>query len=298
MSNPMKIRYDKDRKREKRGEGMAEEKKDEFEPIGEEELIELVLEAQKEALEKARLERLARLSGVKPRPKKQPPFVRLIVWLIAGMMAFSTFAFIFEIYSIPAVEFVKVSAKLSTREDIQSYKKAVVEVSTGESKGTGFTISSDGLIVTNDHVVDDALTLTIIFPDDGMYKAEVVESYPDIDLALLKIDGEDLPYLQLAESFEVTTDEAVHFIGNPLSFTGIANEGRLLESTRLSDWENNVYMMDAPVYKGNSGSPVINYNGLVIGIVFATIKDDEYGHVGLFVPVDLLINRLPNSATN
>ena len=298
MSNPMKIRYDKDRKREKRGEGMAEEKKDEFEPIGEEELIELVLEAQKEALEKARLERLARLSGVKPRPKKQPPFVRLIVWLIAGMMAFSTFAFIFEIYSIPAVEFVKVSAKLSTREDIQSYKKAVVEVSTGESKGTGFTISSDGLIVTNDHVVDDALTLTVIFPDDGMYKAEVVESYPDIDLALLKIDGEDLPYLQLAESLEVTLDEAVHFIGNPLSFTGIANEGRILESTRLSDWENNVYMMDAPVYKGNSGSPVINYDGLVIGIVFATIKDDEYGHVGLFVPVDLLINRLPNSATN
>lgn len=51
-------------------------------------------------------------------------------------------------------------------------------------------------------------------------------------------------------------------------------------------------MLDAPVYRGNSGSPVINEAGKVIGIIFATTKDDEYGHVGLFVPIDLLQKQI------
>lgn len=271
---------------------MAEDKKQESESISEEELIELVLEAQKEALEKERLERLARLAGKKIEPKKKPRFVRFIVWIMAVMLAFSTFAAIFEIYSIPAIEFIKTSAKLSSQEDIQSYKKTVVEISTGDSKGTGFAISSDGYIVTNHHVIEDALTLSVVFPDNGMFKGQVIESFPDIDLAIIKVDGEDLPYLTLENTYVLNENESVYFIGNPLAFTGIANKGEILETTLLSDWEQEVYMMDAPVYRGNSGSPVINMDGNVIGIVFATMKDEKYGRVGLFVPVDYLHEKL------
>lgn len=268
---------------------MSDEKK---EPISDEELVELVLEAQREALEKERLERLARREGKEVPPKKRPKSLRLFAWLMAIMLTFSTFGVIFEIYSIPAVEFLKTSARLSSESDIQTYKKAVVEVSTTDSKGTGFTISEDGYIVTNHHVIEDALTLTVIFPDDGMYQAEVVESYEDIDLALLKVNGKQLPHLTLGEQYHFTENEAVYFIGNPLYFTGIANEGTVLHSTMLSDWDKNVYMMDAPVYRGNSGSPVIDGDGQVIGIVFATTKSEEYGHVGLFVPVDHLQERM------
>ncbi|MCP1143421.1 S1C family serine protease [Lysinibacillus endophyticus] len=267
---------------------MENDHKDKQDPISEEELIELVLEAQKEALEKARQQRL---SGVQP-TKKKPPFVRVIAWVMALMLMVSTFAVIFEIYSIPAIEFLKTSASLSSKEEIKNYKKSVVEVKTNSGKGTGFSISEDGYIVTNEHVIDDALTITVTFPDDGLYKGEVIESYPDIDLAILKIEGTNLPHLTLADTYEPIKNEAIYFIGNPLYFSGIANKGEVIDYILLNDWNEQVIMLDAPVYRGNSGSPVINNEGQVIGIIFATTKTDDYGRVGLFIPIDLLQHRL------
>lgn len=269
---------------------MGRENGNDFEPISDEELIELVLEEQRIALEK---EREKRLSGVQETKKKSKP-VRLFAWIMALMLTFSTFAVIFEIFSIPAIEFLKTSAKLSGQEDIQTYKQAVVEIQTNDGKGTGFAVSEDGYIVTNDHVVEDALTITVIFPDDLLLKGEVIASYPDIDLAILKVEGEEkLPYLTLAHSYTPTENEPIYFIGNPLYFTGIANEGQVIDYRKLSDWEEEVIMLDAPVYRGNSGSPVINREGQVIGIVFATLDDETYGRVGLFVPVDLLQEQYP-----
>lgn len=254
------------------------------EPLTEEEFLELVLQEQVMALEE---ERQRKLLG-KQKKRKKRPFVRLIVWFMAIVLTFNTFGLIFQIYSIPAIEFLQISARLSSKEDIKEYKKAVVEITTGESKGTGFAISENGYILTNEHVIDDALQLTVVFPDDGIYEAEVIESFPSIDLAVIKVNGDKLPYLELAESYSPTTKEHVYFIGNPLYFTGIANEGTILESTLLEDWTEQVMMMKAPVYKGNSGSPVLSEDGKVIGIVFATLKTDEHGKVGLFVPVELI----------
>ncbi len=71
--------------------------------------------------------------------------MKFVAWIMAIMLTFSTFAVIFEIYSIPALEFLKTSAKLSSQEDIQSYKKAVVQITTEDGKGTGFCISKIAL---------------------------------------------------------------------------------------------------------------------------------------------------------
>ncbi|MFJ7371459.1 S1C family serine protease [Lysinibacillus sp. NPDC098008] len=255
----------------------------EQEELTEEEFIELVLAEQQKALAQEHQERLA---GQQPR--QQRPLIRWIVWAMALVLVFNTFALIFQIYSIPAIEFIQVSTRLSSEEHIQTYKKAVVEVSAGTSKGTGFAISADGLIVTNAHVVEDATTLAVVFPEEGLMEAALLQSYPEVDLALLQVEAEQLPHLPLADNPIFQPDEHITFIGNPLYFTGIANEGTLLTSIQLEGWQEPVMMLQAPVYRGNSGSPVINEQGEVIGIVFATMKHDSYGRVGLFVPVQQL----------
>src|SRR5699024_5598304 len=101
----------------------------------------------------------------------------------------------------------------------------------------------------------------------------------------------DLPFLQLADHFTLTTDEPIYFIGNPLRFTGIANEGVVLDYIMVKSKEEPVVMMDAPVYRGNSGSPVINEAGKVIGVIFATSHTNEAGRVGLFIPIDYFHER-------
>lgn len=253
------------------------------EELTEEEFLELVLAEQDKALAKAREQRL---NPSLQKPKKQKPFVRIIVWLIALSLIFNTFAVIFNMYSIPAIEFLRVSSQLSGQETIQTYKKAVVTINTQDSKGTGFGISSDGYILTNEHVINDALSISVTFPEGKIYEAQVVEAYEQFDLALLKIEGEGLPHLQLAKSSQFEAEEPVYFIGNPLYFSGIANEGKLLDFTSASSIDTEVIMMDAPVYKGNSGSPVINKTGEVIGVVFATGKREPFGKVGLFIPIE------------
>lgn len=255
---------------------------DDFEEISDEELQLLVLEAQREALEKEALE--------KTRPKLKRPFPRWIFWIIAFALFVNTFAMIFQIYSIPAIEFIKTSARLSTQEDIANYKEAVVVVLTDDSKGTGFSISSEGKVITNNHVVEDNNNVIVGFPEAGRFTADVIETYPDIDLAILQVDEKDLPYLELSENPSYEFGDHITFIGNPLKFTSIANEGSLIDFHQLSDWDVPVMMMEAPVYRGNSGSPVIDDKGEVIGVVFATLDHDEHGKVGLFVPIEEYFN--------
>lgn len=261
------------------------------EELTEEQFLELVLAEQDKALAE---ERERRLAGKRPKPKTGPT-TKLIIWLMALTLTFSTFAVIFSIYSIPAIEFLKVSASLSQQDDIQAYKQAVVTISTNDSKGTGFVIREDGYIVTNEHVIDGAVTITVVFPNDTLYKAQVVTANADIDLALLKIEASNLPTLTLAKTSAYEPQEHVYFIGNPLAFSGIANQGTLIGDTVADGITSPVVMMDAPVYKGNSGSPVLNESGEVIGIVFATGKRAPYGKMGLFIPIEAYYDELADA---
>ena len=169
---------------------------------------------------------------------------------------------------------------------ISMQKQSNVKINTDTRKGKRFAVSENDNIITNDHVINDTLTITVVFPDDSLYKAEVVDAYEEYDLALLKVDAENLPYLTLAETSEFRKSEPVYFIGNPLAFSGIANEGKVIGYTNAADIDTEVIMMNAPVYRGNSGSPVINDQGQVIGIVFATGTREDHGKVGLFIPVE------------
>lgn len=252
--------------------------KDLYEEIDDEELYEILQRGRQEILEKERQE--------KENLKSKRPFPKWSFWIIAFALVFNVVALLPQTFSIPALDFLVTSAKLSTDANIKEYKKAVVVIEAENSRGTGFSISSDGVILTNHHVVEGEDTVTLAFPDEGLFTAAVVESFPEIDLAVLEVEGNELPYLELAEETTFDTEELVSFVGNPLRFQGIANEGNIIDYTYLKNWEEAVVMIKAPIYRGNSGSPIINEAGQVIGVVFATLDHDEHGRVGLFIPID------------
>ncbi|MFC0523360.1 S1C family serine protease [Pontibacillus salicampi] len=253
-----------------------------YEDLDEEELLELVEEERRKSL------------ATKEEEKKKRPFPKWAFWLIAIAMFINVIAIIPRTFSIPAVDFLLTSAELSQNAVIQEDQQAVVVVEAGNSKGTGFSVSEDGYIITNHHVIENGERVSIAFPEAGLFQGEVVAEYEDIDLAVLKAKGvkdkeaKDLPYLPLAEKTEFTEREPVHFIGNPLRFSGIANNGEVIGYTTLDNWDKQVLMLDAPIYRGNSGSPVINEQGNVIAVVFATIRNEEQGKVGLAVPITYL----------
>lgn len=201
-----------------------------------------------------------------------------------------------------AIKFLVKSRELSKNEAVQLYKEAVVEIKTGQSSGTGFNILADGYIITNHHVVNKGSMLRVGFPEGKSYSAQIVMNRPDIDIAILKVDdpqhGEaayDFPTLELKFEHIVEQEEPVYVIGNPLLFRFIANEGQIIGTIQLQDWEHPVLVIDAPIYKGNSGSPVIAMDGKVIGVVFATTRIEHNGSkkkVGLAIPVDYMQEQL------
>ncbi len=226
-----------------------------------------------------------------------------VAMIISLMLLLNVLAFLPQVYSLAAIQFIQKSRELSQQEEIQTYKKAVVVVSAENRKGTGFNIGEDGLILTNDHVMGNVERGTVSFPDGKTYGAEVIDRDEKLDIAVLKITSASeqrlagLPVLEIEEAVDLSFDrgQKVFIIGNPLSFNGIANEGEIYGL--LPDRFPPLLAVDAPIYKGNSGSPVIRDDGKVIGIIFATTRINANGKnrkVGLAVPMALLHKRFPS----
>ncbi|ENH96276.1 S7 family peptidase [Gracilibacillus halophilus YIM-C55.5] len=261
-----------------------------YEDLEHEEMYELVQE------ERRKLQEKQQEQNDNTSKKRLGP--RWLIWGIAIAMFIQVIAIIPQTFSIPAINFLKTSASLMQDSDVQTYREGVVVVSGDNNKGTGFAISEDGYIMTNHHVVEDQMRISVAFQEKGQFQAEIMDTWPAVDLALLKVDGENLPYLPIsdAKASAVKTKEDVLFIGNPLAFTDIANQGDLIGMTTLDDWERSVYMLDAPVYRGNSGSPVIDENGQVIAVIFATIHKEEHGRVGLAVPIEAFRKKIDSQS--
>ncbi|MFC7366706.1 MULTISPECIES: S1C family serine protease [Bhargavaea] len=249
-----------------------------------EEIRRLVLEAQREALLKEQTEAAP--------PRRFSFGTKAMIWIISLMMVVSTFAFVLELFPLSALDFLRTSSQLSQQETVQAQKESVVSVVTPDGSGTGFVISGDGTILTNHHVIEGYDRVSVVLSDDRRFMADVTESYPESDMAVLEAEDESgLPSLEMADAYRLQEGDPVTFIGNPLSFRGVANKGNVIGPLRVSGLEEPVIMMEAPVYRGNSGSPVLDSDGLVVGIVFATLNHEEEGTVGLFVPIDELYRQ-------
>ena len=153
-------------------------------------------------------------------------------------------------------------------------------------QGTGFFISADGYIITNNHIAENSVKNTITVLPDREYEAKVIGTDPRTDLALLKIEAKDLPFVQLGDSSQVKVGEWVLAIGNPLGMehtvtSGIVSaKGRQLGTGMNVPTYQDFIQTDAAINRGNSGGPLVNMRGEVIGIN-SNILSPTGGNIGI-----------------
>lgn len=166
--------------------------------------------------------------------------------------------------------------------------------------GSGFIISSEGLILTNNHVVADADVVTVTLHDERTFQAKVVGTDPRTDIALVRIeDGEtEFQPVELGSSSELSVGDWVLAIGNPFGLsqtvtTGIVSaKGRVIGAGPYDDF----IQTDASINPGNSGGPLFNLHGEVVGINTA-ISSQGQG-IGFAVPMDMVREILPQLREN
>lgn len=161
-----------------------------------------------------------------------------------------------------------------------------------QGQGSGFIISRDGYILTNNHVVNNADRITVTLGDGREFEAKLVGTDPKSEVALIKIeDGDELPFLELGDSDELAVGEWVLAAGNPFGLSqsitaGIVSaKGR--DGTGIAEYGSFI-QTDASINPGNSGGPLLNINGKVVGINTAiyTRTGGDMG-IGFAIPINL-----------
>ena len=177
------------------------------------------------------------------------------------------------------------------------------ELTTGRSLGSGFVYDVSGHIITNNHVVEDSQKTTITFLDGTAYNAKVIGTDPYTDLAVLKVDVNPslLHPLPLGDSSTLRVGEQVAAIGNPFGLSGsmtsgiVSQLGRLLSTPGTASFSiPDVIQTDAAVNPGNSGGPLLNTKGQVIGINTAIQSGTgEFAGIGFAVPSNTVSKIVP-----
>jgi putative serine protease PepD len=189
-------------------------------------------------------------------------------------------------------EKAKDSVAYITSQITQSTGGPFGQVQQGTATGSGFVVSSDGYVVTNDHVVAGASSVTVKIGDGKTLKARVVGTDASTDLALLKVDATGLTPLQLGDSDAVQVGDPAYAIGNPYGLDRTLTTGVISALQRQISSPNgfaidNVLQTDAAINPGNSGGPLFNDQGQVIGVNSqietsgSSSDGEEGGNVGI-----------------
>ena len=198
-----------------------------------------------------------------------------------------------EIYSIACRQVVAVTTEIT-------YKNYFGYTTSGAVSGSGFIISDDGYILTNYHVIEDAARggyeISVLTHDGSEYIASIVGHEPENDVAVLKIEAEGLSPATLGDSDAMAVGDSIYAVGNPLGeleYTMTSGMVSALDrdiTTYDSDSGSyntiNMFQIDAAVNSGNSGGPVYNSKGQVIGIVTAKYSDSGVEGLGFAVPIN------------
>lgn len=193
-----------------------------------------------------------------------------------------------EIYELACKQVVGISCEVTST-------NVFGQVVRGSVSGTGFFISEDGYILTNNHVVEQAyennLPLTVMLHDGSEYDAKIVGVEPDNDIAVIKIDISGHAYATLGNSDAMKVGESIYVVGNPLGeLTYTMTSGIVSALDRdiavESNASINMFQLDASVNSGNSGGPVYNSLGQVVGVVTAKYQSSGVEGLSFAIPVN------------
>jgi len=159
-------------------------------------------------------------------------------------------------------------------------------------QSSGFIISSDGYILTNNHVVGDADEIMVVLSDGRKLEARTIGTDPKTDIAVIKIAGEGLPTIELGDSDALEIGEWVIAVGNPFGLSETVTVGVVSAKGRQVRTTEDVYedfiQTDAAINPGNSGGPLLNLDGEAIGINTMIISESGgYMGIGLAIPINM-----------
>ena len=170
-------------------------------------------------------------------------------------------------------------------------QKRTVQTPKKTATGSGVIISSDGYIVTNNHVVEGADELTVTLSDSKEYSARIIGNDKTTDLALIKIDGKNLPAISIANSDNVKVGEWVLAIGNPLGLNNTVTAGIISAKARTLGANNveSFIQTDAAINAGNSGGALVNTRGELVGInAMLYSQTGSYSGYGFAIPTTIM----------
>ena len=178
----------------------------------------------------------------------------------------------------------------------RSRKRSPQPKSLRKAQGSGFIISADGYILTNNHVVENVDKVMVKLADEREFEAKVIGADPESDVAVIKIDANNLSILELADSDALEVGEWVLAIGNPLGLSHTVTAGIVSAKGRnrlgLADFENFI-QTDAAINRGNSGGPLLNLDGKVVGISTAIYGPGVNIGIGFAIPINMAKSVYP-----
>lgn len=206
--------------------------------------------------------------------------------------------------SVNAVVYIKVTQKGQTR-TVQSYdpfqeffgfpfggrQQRQVQEPDRRSSGSGVIISADGYIVTNNHVVGEADEIDVKLNDNREFKARIIGTDPTTDLALIKVEGEDLPTLPIGDSDKLKVGQWVLAVGNPFNLTSTVTAGIVSAKARSvgANGVESFIQTDAAINRGNSGGALVNEMGELVGInAMLYSETGSYSGYGFAIPTTIM----------
>lgn len=197
-----------------------------------------------------------------------------------------------DIYSLACKQVVGITTPMTTT-------NVFGQESSGAVTGSGFVISEDGYIMTNYHVVQYYVEgysdeLSVIFYDETEYSGTVVGYDADNDIAIVKIDATGLTPVKFGSNSDMVVGEQVYAVGNPLGELAYTMTGGMISALdreiSTGDSKINMFQIDAAVNSGNSGGPVYDSKGEVVGVVTAKYSSTGVEGLGFAIPVDDAVN--------